>query len=253
MNYRMIVQYDGSHFEGWQKQVRTKNTIQGKLEKALGVITGETVQVIGAGRTDAGVHAAGQVANFRLQHILPSVEIEKKLNDALPDAIGVIHVREADDHFHSRFSATEKTYCYRIRVGSTKNVFERRYIWQYGKALNVQAMRKAAKALTGTHDFTSFCSNKKLKNSAERTLFSISFREKQGELAIEYKGDGFLQGMVRILTGTLVEVGEGKKKPEDMAGIFDARNRAAAGFTAPPEGLTLASVEYGKDGYAEER
>ncbi len=244
MNYRMILQYDGTSYEGWQKQVRTENTIQGKLEAALKDITGETVQVIGAGRTDAGVHAAGQVANFRLYRVLPSKEIEQKLNALLPDTIAVFHVREADDHFHSRFSAVSKTYCYRIRVGSTKNVFERRFVWQYGKTLDLSAMKKAAKQLTGTHDFTSFCSNKKMKKSAERTLFAIDFKEKQGELQISYTGDGFLQNMVRILTGTLVEVGEGKRKPEDVAAIFAAKDRAAAGFTAPAEGLTLVAVEY---------
>lgn len=244
MNYRMIVQYDGTHYEGWQKQVRTDNTIQGKLEAALQSLTGETVQVIGAGRTDAGVHAAGQVANFRLYRVLPSKEIEQKLNAALPDSIGVFHVREADDRFHSRFSAKSKTYCYRIRVSTVKNVFERRFVWQYGKALDLAAMKKAVRQLTGTHDFTSFCGNKKLKKSPERTLFAIDFKEKQGELQILYTGDGFLQGMVRILTGTLVEVGEGKRQPEEMGAIFEARSRAAAGFTAPSEGLTLVSVEY---------
>lgn len=245
MNYRMIVQYDGTRYEGWQKQTRTEETIQGKLEAAVLAATGESVQVTGAGRTDAGVHAAGQTANVRLQTPVPSQELERKLNEALPGDIAVFHVREADDRFHSRFSAAVKTYRYRIRTGSGKNVFERRFIWQYGKPLDLAVMKRAARALCGTHDFTSFCGNKKMKKSAVRTVESIDFREKQGELAIEYRGDGFLQGMVRILTGTLVEVGEGKRKPEEMAAILAAKDRSRAGFTAPPQGLTLMSVGYG--------
>ena len=244
MNYRMIVQYDGTRYEGWQRQTRTENTIQGKLEAALLKITGEPAEVIGAGRTDAGVHAEGQTANFHLGKERISAEIERELNEALPDDIGVIHVREADERFHSRFKAVSKVYRYRIRTGAAKNVFTRRFVWQMGKPLDVGAMRKAAKYLEGTHDFTSFCGNKKMKKSAERTIIAIDFKERQGELIIDFKGDGFLQGMVRILIGTLVEVGEGKRKPMDMLAVLTAQNREAAGFTAPPQGLTLVSVQY---------
>lgn len=247
MNYRMIVQYDGTRYEGWQRQTRTENTIQGKLEAAIEKVTGEKAEVTGAGRTDAGVHAAGQTANVRLHRALPSGELERRLNEALPDDIAVLHVREAADRFHSRFSAVSKVYRYRIRTGSGKNVFARRFVWQYGKPLRVDAMRKAASHLLGTHDFTSFCGNKKMKKSAERTILAIDFKERQGELVIDFKGDGFLQGMVRIMTGTLVEAGEGKKKAEDIPAILAARDRQAAGFTAPPQGLTLMSVQYGRE------
>ena len=246
MNYRMIVQYDGTRYEGWQRQTRTDNTIQGKLEAAIEKATGEKAEVTGAGRTDAGVHAAGQSANVRLQQEMPSGELERRLNEALPDDIAVCHVREAAERFHSRFSAASKVYRYRIRGGSAKNVFARRFVWQYGKPLRVDAMRKAAAHFLGTHDFTSFCSNKKMKKSAVRTILAIDFKERQGELLIDFKGDGFLQGMVRIMTGTLVEVGEGKKKAEDIPAILDARDRKAAGFTAPPQGLTLLSVQYSR-------
>ena len=247
MNYRMIVQYDGTRYEGWQRQTRTEETIQGRLEKAVLTAAGEAVQVIGAGRTDAGVHAKGQVANVRLKTPWDAQNLMKQINEALPDDIAVVALEEAHERFHSRFSAREKTYRYRIRTSAEKNVFERRFVWQYGRALDVRAMKKAAAFLTGTHDFASFCANRKQKAPTVRTLSSIHFREEGGELAVDFTGDGFLQGMVRILMGTLVEVGEGKRAPEDMARILEARSRQTAGFTAPPQGLCLMRVIYGDE------
>lgn len=164
MNYRCIVQYDGTRYEGWQKQKRTEETIQGKLEKTLRKITGEEVQVIGAGRTDAGVHSLGQVVNFHLKGRWKAEELETALNGYLPDDIALKHMETAEERFHSRFGALEKTYRYRIRTSTEKNVFERRFVWQYGKPLDVEAMKKAAAFLIGTYDFTSFCGNKKMKN-----------------------------------------------------------------------------------------
>lgn len=245
MNYRMLVQYDGTRYEGWQRQTRTAETIQGKLEAAVLSATGEAAQVIGAGRTDAGVHAAGQTANVHLRARWKPGTLETLLNEALPDDIGVFAVEEADERFHSRFSAREKTYRYRIRTGAEKNVFARRFVWQYGRPLDLAAMRRAAACLEGTHDFTSFCANKKMKKSAVRTLSSIRLCEEDGEVRIDYTGDGFLQGMARILTGTLVEAGEGKRDPRSAADALAARDRQAAGFTAPPQGLILLSVRYG--------
>lgn len=246
MNYRCIAQYDGARYEGWQKQKRTEETIQGTLEKALEKIIGEPVQVIGAGRTDAGVHALGQVMNFHAKGNWRPKDLERKLNALLPDDIFIKEMETADERFHSRFDALEKIYRYRIRVSEVKNVFERRVVWQYGKSLDISAMRKAAAFLCGTHDFTSFCGNKKMKKSAVRTIFEIEIKEMQGELCFDFKGDGFLQGMVRILTGTLVEVGEGKRKAEGMPAVLEAKNREKAGFTAPPQGLTLLSIRYEK-------
>ncbi len=247
MNYRMIVQYDGTRYEGWQRQTRTAETVQGKLEAAVLAASGEAAQVIGAGRTDAGVHAEGQTANFHLKAPQDAEALEARIDEALPDDIGVFALREAEERFHSRFSAVEKTYRYRIRTGTEKKVFERRFVWQYGKPLDVPAMERAAALLTGTHDFTSFCANKKLKKSAVRTLSVICLHEEDGELVISYTGSGFLQGMARILTGTLVEVGEGKRPAEDMTRVLAAKDRQAAGFTAPPQGLVLASVSYGEE------
>lgn len=243
MNYRMTVQYDGTRYEGWQRQTRTEETIQGRLEKAVLAVTGEAAQVIGAGRTDGGVHALGQTANVRLRAARPAGELERALNGALPDDIAVFALEEVDDHFHSRFSAQEKTYRYRIRVGA-KNVFARRFVWQYGRPLDVRAMRQAAALLVGTHDFASFSSNRKQKGPTVRTVSAIVIREEAGEVRLDFTGNGFLQGMVRILTGTLVEVGEGKRTPGDMPRILAARDRRAAGFTAPPQGLCLMSVSY---------
>ena len=244
MNYRCIVQYDGTRYEGWQKQKRTEETIQGKLEKTLRKITGEEVQVIGAGRTDAGVHSLGQVVNFHLKGRWKVEELETALNGYLPDDIALKHMETAEERFHSRFSTLEKTYRYRIRTSTEKNVFERRFVWQYGKSLDIEAMKKAAAFLIGTYDFTSFCGNKKMKKSAVRCISGIEMKEIKGELQIDITGDGILQGMVRILVGTLVEVGEGKRKAESIPAILESKSREKAGFTAPPQGLILVSVRY---------
>ena len=244
INYGFIVSYDGARYEGWQRQVRTGETIQGKMESAFEKVTGEKVQVIGAGRTDAGVHALGQYANVHMAKSMPLSELQDKLNRALPDDISISHMEEKEERFHSRFSAKEKHYRYRIRISSEKNVFERRYVWQLGENLNIIAMRVAAGFLIGTHDFTSFCGNKHLKKSAVRTITTIEITERDGELRIDYRGDGFLQNMLRIITGTLVEIGEGKKRDTDISSILAARDRSKAGFTAPPQGLTLVEVLY---------
>ena len=243
-NYSFIVSYDGTRYEGWQKQNRTTETIQGKIETVLEQLTGEPCQVIGAGRTDAGVHAKGQCANVHLSIALPADKLEEEMNRLLPDDIGISFLKETDQRFHSRFSAKGKWYRYRIRVGSEKHVFERRYVWQLGEKLDVKAMEEAAHLLEGTHDFTSFCGNKHMKKSAVRRVEEISLHQECGELMLDFRGDGFLQNMIRILVGTLVEVGEGKKQPSDMTSILEAKNRAAAGFTAPAMGLCLMKVVY---------
>ena len=244
INYGFIVSYDGSRYEGWQRQVLTVETIQGKIESAFEKVTGEKVQVIGAGRTDAGVHALGQYANCHMAKSVPPAKLQERLNRALPDDISISRMEEKEDRFHSRFSARVKHYRYRIRVSPEKNVFERRYVWQLGENLNITAMRVAAGFLVGTHDFTSFCGNKHMKKSAVRTIYSIDLSEENGELRIDSKGDGFLQNMIRIITGTLVEIGEGKKRDTDISTILAAKDRSRAGFTAPPQGLTLVEVVY---------
>lgn len=246
MNYRCIIRYDGTNYEGWQKQNRTEETIQGKIEKALEKVTGEKVAVIGAGRTDRGVHASGQTANFHLTIPRKCGALEAALNEALPDTINMEKLEKTEECFHSRFDAVKKKYRYRIRTGPHKNVFERRFVWQYGKPLDTEAMKKGAAYLVGRHDFTAFCGNKKMKKSKVRTVESVTIEIKGDEMSVIFVGDGFLQGMVRIMTGTLVEIGEGKRKAEDIPLIFTSLSRERAGFTAPPQGLILESVSYDK-------
>lgn len=246
MNYRCIIQYDGTNYEGWQKQNRTEETVQGKFEKALLKVTGEEVAVIGAGRTDSGVHASGQTANFHLKTSWACHDLETALNEELPDTVNIEKLEKTDDRFHSRFDAVRKKYRYRIRTGPHKNVFERRFVWQYGKPLDTEAMKKGAAYLAGRHDFTAFCGNKKMKKSKVRTVESVTIEIKGDEMSVIFVGDGFLQGMVRIMTGTLVEIGEGKRKAEDIPLIFTSLSRERAGFTAPPQGLILESVSYDK-------
>ncbi len=244
MHYAFCVAYDGTRYEGWQRQTRTDATIQGKLETTLRELTGETAQVIGAGRTDAGVHARGQCADVHLSAMLPPEELEESWNRLLPDDIAVSSLHVVPDRFHSRFAAKEKWYRYRIRTGSRKDVFSRRYVWQLGEPLDTDAMRRAAKDLKGTHDFTSFCGNKRMKKSAVRTVREIQISEKNGELILDFYGNGFLQSMIRIMVGTLVEVGEGKRDVSGIPQILEMRNRSLAGFTAPANGLCLMEVRY---------
>ena len=244
-NYRMTLQYDGTRYNGWQKLGDTGNTIQEKLENVLSRMTGYPVDVHGAGRTDAGVHALGQVAQFRLTEDLPPEEIRTYLNRHLPDDIGVLLVASAAPRFHSRFNASSKHYRYRIGLDKSYHVFERRYLYEYfGDPLNVLSMRKAASDLTGRHDFRSFCGNPHMKKSTERTIYEIRISETDTELVLDYLGEGFLQYMVRILTGTLIEVGQGIRPADSMPELLAAKDRRLAGQTAPARGLTLMEVRY---------
>ena len=246
MNYRCIIQYDGTNYEGWQKQNRTEETVQGKFEKALLKVTGEEVAVIGAGRTDSGVHALGQTANFHLKTSWACHDLETALNEELPDTVNIEKLEKTDDRFHSRFDAVRKKYRYRIRTGPHKNVFERRFVWQYGKPLDTEAMKKGAAYLAGRHDFTAFCGNKKMKKSKVRTVESVTIEIKGDEMSVIFVGDGFVRGMVRIMTVTFVEIGGEKRRAEDTPFIFTFLSRKRAVFPAPPQGLILESVSYDK-------
>ena len=211
----------------------------------LSALAGHPVEVIGSGRTDAGVHAIGQVANFHLDEHFSAEEIFEDLNRHLPEDIAVTKIKEVDDRFHSRYQAVEKTYRYRIRTSPIPSVFDRRYLYQYGGPLDVGLMEQAAQLLIGTHDFVAFCGNKHMKKSTVRTIMDISFVQKEDEITILYTGDGFLQNMIRILTGTLIEVGRKERSPESMKALLEAKKRELAGYTAPPQGLRLEQVEYG--------
>jgi len=245
-NIKLVLEYDGSRYDGWQRQGNTDNTIQGKIETVLQKWSGEEIEIHGSGRTDAGVHARGQVANFHIDSKVCSNAMSAMdyLNRYLPEDIRVLSVEEMPERFHSRLLATRKTYSYSVDMAPKKNVFERKYVWGLGETLDVEAMRAAAEYFLGEHDFKSFCSNKKMKKSTVRTIESIHIEETGTKVMFSYTGNGFLYNMVRILTGTLVEVGQGKRKPEEMKVILQAQNRETAGMTAPPEGLFLESVEY---------
>lgn len=252
MNYKLTLQYDGTKLNGWQKQGNTDNTIQGKLEAILERMYGQYVEIHGSGRTDAGVHALGQVANFHVPEVSSGEkvkaysieEIKSTLNEYLSKDIRVLSIETVDERFHARLTAKVKTYEYRIDNGEIANVFQRKYVMREETHLNLEAMRQAAGYLIGTHDFKTFCANKKMKKSTVRTIYSIHIEKKDGIVSIKYNGNGFLYNMVRILTGTLIEVGRGKCKPEEMQEIINAQDRGAAGFTAPAQGLFLVEVEY---------
>ena len=232
-NFKMIVSYDGTRYFGWEHQPDTEMTIQGKLEKVLSQMQdlpeGQSVTVIGAGRTDAGVHARAMTCNVLLDTEKTEEEIQQYMNRYLPDDISVNSVKLAAERFHSRFKAIGKTYRYTCWYGSTKPVFDRRYVAEY---------------LTGMHDYKSFCGNAKMKKSTVRVVDVIRIEQSGSYIRFYFHGNGFLQNMVRIMTGTLLEVGFGKKEPEDMARIIEAKDRQAAGFTAPAQGLCLMKVDY---------
>ena len=244
MNYKITIQYDGSRYDGWQRQGNTDNTIQGKLEGVLSRLAEEPIEIQGAGRTDAGVHAEGQVASVKLPGTLPAAEVMAYLNQYLPDDIAVVAVEEADDRFHARLNAVGKVYRYSIRMGACPDVFRRKYQYRAEEALNIDAMKKAAALLTGTHDYRAFCSNKRYKKSTVRTVSAIDIEVNNADLTITFRGDGFLYNMVRILTGTLLEVGQGLRTHEEVPSILSSLDRTKAGKTAPAQGLTLVKVEY---------
>lgn len=243
-NIKIVLQYDGTRYSGWQSQEHCENTIQGKLTAVLCRMLGEEIEVAGSGRTDAGVHALGQVANFKTRSKLSCREIMEGLNRYLPEDIAVLSAKEVPERFHSRLSATGKTYRYHIWNSRIPNVFGRRYSWTIEEPLDLRAMRLAAEKLTGTHDFRAFCSLKRSKKSTVRTIESIWIEQKGAEVILSFTGNGFLYHMVRILTGTLVEIGLHKKTPEAIDAILASGNREQAGITAPAQGLFLVQVEY---------
>lgn len=243
-NYRLTVCYDGSRYRGWQKQGNTDDTIQAKLEAGLSGILRQSVELAGSGRTDAGVHARRQICSFRADTAMSCGDILSALRGVLPGDIGALSLEEAAPRFHARLSCTGKTYTYRIWTGDEPNVFERKYIYVFPEALDMAAMRAAADVLCGEHDFTSFCSNKHMKKSAVRRLDSIEFENIGNELRITLTGNGFLYNMVRIIVGTLLEVGTGKRRAEDIPGVLAGLDRELSGFTAPAQGLFLWDVKY---------
>lgn len=243
-NYKLIIAYDGTRYNGWQRQGNTTNTIQGKLNEIIGRYISEEVDVAGSGRTDKGVHAKMQVASFKCHKLLNTDTFLNEINEFLPQDIRVLDVSEVSDRFHARLNAVSKTYEYTIDNGKVSDVFTRKYAYRIEEKLDIEQMKKAATLLLGTHDYKSFCGNKNFKKSSVRTVTEISIHYENGKVIISYTGDGFLQNMVRIMTGTLIEVGLGKRDYTDITKIIEAQNRETAGFMAPPEGLCLAKVMY---------
>ena len=241
-NLRLDICYDGTRYRGWQRLPGVEGTIQGKLETALSRILQEPVTLSGSGRTDAGVHAAHQIANFHCESPKSCEDILHELRRYLPEDIGIYSCQEASPRFHARLNATGKTYCYRIWNSEDPCVFERRYLWALPERLDVAAMDRAAQCLVGTHDFSCFCGNSKMKKSTVRRIDCISLTRQGQELLIAVTGNGFLQNMVRILVGTLVEVGTGQRG-ENLDSLF-GQKREKAGFLAPPQGLCLMEVTY---------
>ena len=248
-NLKVTLSYDGSEFSGWQVQPGAA-TVQGTLASAIGRITGEKVLPQGSGRTDAGVHAQAQVVTFVTESSVPTPNFLKALNDVLPAAVRVLEVEEAPAEFHARHSASAKTYRYRIYRGGICPPFLARYVWHYPYPLDEDAMSLAAKFVAGEHDFTSFAAvDPERGREGEpvcnvRKIFESFWRRDADELVYSVRGSGFLHHMVRNLVGTLILVGKGTLGAEDMTRILAARNRSAAGATAPANGLYLVGVEY---------
>lgn len=243
-NIRLLLQYEGTRYQGWQRQKSSGNTIQGKLEMLLTRMCGEPVEIQGSGRTDAGVHAVGQVANFHTDCSLSLEEMRDYMNTYLPEDIAVIDICEAAPRFHSRLNAVGKCYCYRVINSRVPNVFWRRYALEVAEPLDVEAMKQAATQLLGEHDFKSFTSAKKGKKSTVRRIDRIAIDREEDMLVFTFEGNGFLHHMVRILMGTLLEVGAGRRAPESMQAVLEAMNREAAGCLVPAKGLTLMKVYY---------
>lgn len=247
-NYKFIISYDGTRFYGWERQPGKDMTIQGKLESVLSRMTDSPsdnpVNVIGAGRTDAGVHARAMTANAVLDTDMTEEEIQEYMNEYLPDDISVNEVKACSERFHARYNALGKTYRYTCWYGKSKPVFDRKYVTVLENKPDVEAMRKAAAVLVGTHDFKSFCGNTRMKKSTVRCVDTINIEESGNYIRFYYHGNGFLQNMVRILTGTLLEVGYGNIRPEDMEDILNACDRQKSGPTAPPQGLCMMKVDY---------
>lgn len=243
-NYRFIVQYEGTRYKGWQRQETTDNTIQGKLENVFSRLEGHRVEVTGSGRTDSGVHAIGQVANVHLKTDKSPKEIMDYVNQYLPEDIALTSMSEVPERFHSRLHARRKTYLYRVLNTDVPDVFTRRYVHVVPQKLNVDAMKQGAAYLKGSHDFKAFCTKKKMKKSTVRHIDTIDIKQVGNEIQFFYTGNGFLYHMVRIMTGTLLEIGMGKRKPEDIPLIFASAKRENAGELIPGCGLTLVCVEY---------
>lgn len=242
-NYKIIVQYDGTEYCGWQYQKPEYKTIQAELCRVLGIIGKNRVVVTGSSRTDAGVHAKGLVANFHLPVAIEPESLTKALNSLLPKDIRIAGCEIAEKSFNARFGARSKTYQYCIFTGQIQSPFDQRYVWHVPYPLDLKAMRRALKYFLGEHDFTSFTSGETERKKI-REISTFKMRVKNEEIVFIVQGKSFLRYMVRNMVGTVVDIGRKKIDPRELPVIFAAKNRSMAGQTAPAKGLTLLKVEY---------
>ena len=240
---RLDICYDGTRYRGWQRLSDTDNTIQGKLEATLSRILGESVEVSGSGRTDAGAHAACQVVSFHCESSMPCEKLLSELRRYLPEDIGIYSCKETHPRFHARLNCKGKTYRYRVWNSDAPCVFDRRFVYILPEKLDVEQMEKAAGYLLGEHDFSAFCANKKMKKSTVRRIDDITINRTGEELVFSFTGNGFLYNMVRIMVGTLLEVGQHKREPDTIPQLFGAK-REQAGPLVPAQGLCLTEVTY---------
>lgn len=243
-NIKMTVEYDGSRYKGFQRLKDNDMTIQGKIETVLSKMTNEDIEIIGSGRTDMGVHALGQVVNFKTNSTDSIEKMQKYLYEYLPEDIVIRNIEETSERFHSRYNAKSKVYLYRIDNNKFHSTFNRRYSYHVEKKLDIDLMIKGSKFLIGEHDFTSFASSKSKKKSNIREIYSIEIKKNKNLIEIYIEGNGFLYNMVRIIAGALVDVGLGKKSPEDIKTMLEAKDRVKASDTAPSKGLFLYKVNY---------
>ena len=242
-NIKLQISYDGTRYKGWQRLPGVENTIQGKIEQTLSRILEEEIEISGSGRTDAGAHALCQIANFHCQSEMPCDEILSQLRRYLPEDIGIESCQEVAPRFHARLNCATKTYCYRIWNSQKPCVFDRRYVYVLTEKLDVVRMEEAAGYLLGEHDFSAFCANKKMKKSTVRRVDSIEIKRDGNQIVFSFTGNGFLYNMVRIMVGTLLEVGLNKREPNTIPALFGAR-RELAGSLVPAQGLCLTEVTY---------
>lgn len=242
-NVRLDLCYDGTRYRGWQRLPTTQNTIQSKLETALTRILEEPIEVSGSGRTDAGTHAKMQVVNFHCNSTMPCSEILSRLRRYLPEDIGIYSCRSVSERFHARLNAKTKTYCYRIWNSDAPCVFDRKYVHIDPRQLDLPLMRRAAQYFLGEHDFSAFCANKNVKKSTVRYIHKMDIEQVGDEIRVLVTGNGFLHHMVRIMVGTLLEVGRLERTPESILELFGAA-RANAGELIPACGLCLMEVTY---------
>jgi len=243
-NYKLVISYDGSKYKGWQRLGDTDKTVQGKIESVLSKLLEKKIEIFGASRTDAGVHARGQVASFHLDEVLDCKDLLEALNRYLPEDIMVLELSEASEKFHCRYNASGKTYVYQIWNATKIDPFQRQYYTLVRESLDIKAMRQAAALFVGEHDFTTFTSAKAKKKSMVRKVTSVHVEQEEEKVFIRVAGEGFLHNQVRRMVGVLIDIGLGNRKPEVIPSLIAAKDRAKCGTTAPANGLFLEKIKY---------